>query len=134
MLSKQLFSVGVVIVCTLIVATTVEARYLIKHYHNPGSPKAGHWEFMWVDHWGGDNYQCRPPGSSCHLWDWVAVYRIEMVGGTDPCPSCNTVDYWYNLTRDAAAAVGTQLPPDPPPSAQLLVNEYDQIPPEYPRP
>ncbi|MCX7929186.1 MAG: hypothetical protein N2663_00470 [Chlorobi bacterium] len=131
---RPLALAAVAAIITVGVVQTALARYLIKHYHDPSSPMTGHWEYMWRDEWGGNNYQCRPGGGACNLWDWAAVYKLAMVGGSDPCPTCNTIEYWYDITRNAAAQAGVQLPPTPPPTAQLLVNEYDQLPTNYPQP
>lgn len=121
------------VACFFLLSQETEARYLIKWYHDPTSPRTGRWVFMWYDKWGGENYQCQPGGSVCHLWDWVAVYPLN-ISEQDPNPEANTTDFWYGLTRSEAQKLGVELPQSPPASAVLSIEEHTAYPPELPRP
>ena len=61
------------------------------------------------------------------------MYDIELHQGQDPNSEHNTPEYWYGLTREAARELGEELPPSPPPSGRLIIEEREEYPPDLPQ-
>lgn len=76
------------------------------------SGKIRAWKFMYVDQWGGQNYQCSQPGFACGIWDWMAVYH-GAVQPDIPTPEwTNTEAFGDSIAHYHAISNGDTLPVD----------------------
>ena len=81
----------------------------VKKFWRYGHEEKRTWDFRDIDQWGGENFWCMNPGSTCGKYDWKAEY--PSISSPSSLPSyTNTATYGHDLVLAACIVAGVPEP------------------------